>query len=173
MAKEQSVAPRERINIVYKPATGGATEEQELPLKLLVLGDFTMREDARPLEEREPVKIDKDTFNQVMEKQDLSLSFVVPDRLSGQPGATLTVNLPIRTDRDLSPDHIAAQVPELQALLEIREALKWLRGPLGNKREFRRRIEASLKDEKLRQRLFQELGIESHSELPESTPDSH
>ena len=49
MAKEASVAPRERINIVYKPATGGAQEEIELPLKHLVMGDFTFRKDDRPL----------------------------------------------------------------------------------------------------------------------------
>ncbi|HXX93864.1 MAG TPA: type VI secretion system contractile sheath small subunit, partial [Planctomycetota bacterium] len=28
MAKEGSVAPRERVNIVYKPATGDAQEEK-------------------------------------------------------------------------------------------------------------------------------------------------
>ncbi len=39
MAKEGSVAPKERINITFKPAVGGAQEEVELPLKLLVLGD--------------------------------------------------------------------------------------------------------------------------------------
>lgn len=38
MAKEGSVAPKERINITFKPATGNAQEEIELPLKLLVLG---------------------------------------------------------------------------------------------------------------------------------------
>ncbi len=38
MAKEGSVAPKERINITFRPATGNAQEEQELPLKLLVLG---------------------------------------------------------------------------------------------------------------------------------------
>ena len=32
MAKEASVAPKERINIVYKPATGNAQAEIELPL---------------------------------------------------------------------------------------------------------------------------------------------
>ncbi len=37
MAKEQSVAPRERVNITYKPATGGAQAEVELPLKILII----------------------------------------------------------------------------------------------------------------------------------------
>jgi type VI secretion system protein ImpB len=47
MAKEGSVAPKERINVTFKPATGNAQEELELPLKLLVLGDFTQRADDR------------------------------------------------------------------------------------------------------------------------------
>ena len=59
MAKEASVAPRERVNIVYRPATGDAQEEIELPLKLLVVGDFTGKTDERMLEDREPINIDK------------------------------------------------------------------------------------------------------------------
>lgn len=42
MAKEGSVAPKERINITFKPATGGAQEEIELPLKLLAVGDYPL-----------------------------------------------------------------------------------------------------------------------------------
>ena len=38
MSDQGSVAPKERINITFKPATGGAQEEVELPLKVLVLG---------------------------------------------------------------------------------------------------------------------------------------
>ena len=36
MATDGSVAPKERVNIVYRPATGDAQAEVELPLKLLV-----------------------------------------------------------------------------------------------------------------------------------------
>ena len=43
MAKEASVASKERVNIFFRPATGDAKEEVELPLKLMVLGDFTLR----------------------------------------------------------------------------------------------------------------------------------
>src|SRR5262245_28490137 len=48
MSKEGSVAPKERVNITYKPATGNAKEEVELPLKLLMIGDYTCRPDPRP-----------------------------------------------------------------------------------------------------------------------------
>ena len=51
MSKEVSVAPKERVNIKFKPATGNVKEEVELPLKLLMVGDFTGRADDRPVEE--------------------------------------------------------------------------------------------------------------------------
>ena len=41
MGKEGSVAPQERVNITYKPATGGASDEVELPLKMRFIGDYT------------------------------------------------------------------------------------------------------------------------------------
>ncbi len=66
MAKESSLAPKERVNIVYRPSLGDAKEEVELPLKMLVMGDFTGSHDARPLEKREPVNVDKDNFNEVL-----------------------------------------------------------------------------------------------------------
>ena len=50
--KEGSVAPEERVNILFKPATEGATEEKELPLKMLFMGDFTMRPEETPIEDR-------------------------------------------------------------------------------------------------------------------------
>ena len=44
-------------------------------------------------------------------------------------------------------------------LHELREALKYLRGPLGNKRAFRIMIERIVADANTRERLFKELGI--------------
>ena len=81
MAKEGSVAPKERINIVYKPATGDAKEQIELPLKLLMLGDYTLRADETPVEDRKPVSVDKDNFNDVLKNHDLKLDLNVPNRL--------------------------------------------------------------------------------------------
>ena len=84
MAKEGSVAPKERINVTFKPATGGAQEEIELPLKLMVLGDFTQRADDRKIEDRKPISIDKNNFDEVLGKQELSLTFAVPNRLQDE-----------------------------------------------------------------------------------------
>ena len=160
MAKEASVAPKERVNIVYKPATGGAQAEVELPLKLLIMGDFTQRPDDRQLEERKPINISKDNFNDVMSQQNLGVHVNVNDRLSGREGEELAVKLNFGTLKDFTPAEVAKQVPELRQLLEMREALTGLKGPLANIPAFRKKIEELLKDPAQREKVMRELGLE-------------
>ncbi len=160
MAKESSIAPKERVNIVYRPSLGNAQEEVELPLKMLVLGDFTGSPDERPLEKREPVNVDKDNFNEVLKAQNISLSFSVPNRLAAEEGDELNVRLRLETMKDFGPEAIVDQVPELRRLLELREALRALKGPLSNVPEFRRKIQELIKDDATRQRLLTEIGLE-------------
>lgn len=159
MAKEGSVAPKERVNIVYRPATGGAQEEVELPLKLMLIGDYTLAEDDRSLEERKAINIDKDNFNQVMREHKLALDVNVPNRLSGEEGEEMSASLKFETLKDFSPEAVVRQVPELARLLELREALTALKGPLGNVPAFRKTIQAVLADETSRGQLLEELGV--------------
>ncbi|HDG96758.1 MAG: type VI secretion system contractile sheath small subunit [Deltaproteobacteria bacterium] len=160
MAKEASVAPRERVNIVYRPATGDAQEEVELPLKLLVMGDFTGKPDDRPLEEREPINIDKDNFDEVLKAQGIGLNVTVPNKISGEPDDEMSVELTFESMKDFNPEEIAKKVPELNKLLELREALTALKGPLSNIPAFRKKIQELVKDEAARERLLKELGLE-------------
>ena len=160
MPKEGSVAPKERVNIVYRPATGDASEEVELPLKVLVMGDFTMRKDDTPLEDRAPVNIDKDNFNDILKGQDVKLNTVVDDTLSGEEDAKLTVDLDFKSMKDFEPDAIIDKVPELSKLVDLRDALKALKGPLGNVPDFRKKIQELVQDEGTKERLLKELGID-------------
>jgi type VI secretion system protein ImpB len=159
MSKEGSVAPKERVNIVYKPATGNAQEEVELPLKILMMGDFTRRQDDRPVEERKTINLDKDNFNEVMAKQNLEIAVNVADKLSGEPGAEMAVKLKFKKLLDFEPESIVNQVPELRQLLELRSALNALKGPLGNIPAFRKKIQTLLGDSDGRQKLMKELGV--------------
>ena len=160
MAKEGSVAPKERVNIVYRPATGDAKEEVELPLKLLVVGDFTSSPDDRMVEEREPINIDKDNFNEVLKAQNLSLDLTVPNKLSDQPDEELSVSMKFESIKDFEPEAIAKNTPELNKLLELREALNSLKGPMSNRPEFRKKIQELIKDEAAREQLLKELKLE-------------
>ena len=160
MAKEASVAPKERVNIVYRPALGDAKEEVELPLRLLVMGDFTQSIDYRMLEEREPINIDKDNFNEVLKEQKINLNLAVPNKISGEPDDELNVQLNFESLKDFGPEAVAQKTPELKKLLELREALTALKGPLSNIPEFRKKVQDLVKDEAAREQVLKELGVE-------------
>lgn len=162
MAKEGSVAPKERINVTFKPATGGAREDIELPLKLLALGDYTHRKDERKIEDRKPIGIDKMTFDEVLAKQALSLTLSVPNRLQAQDGTEeLAVQLRLNSMKDFNPASLVEQVPELNKLMALRDALVALKGPLGNAPAFRKAIEGVLANDDSRRRVLDELGLDT------------
>lgn len=173
MAREISTPPKERINIKYKPDIN-SKEEVELPFRLMMIGDYTQREDETKLKDRTPIEIqNKGDFSKILKKQNLSLDINVPNKLSAdsgdnlstigdviekrQVGDELKINLTIEGMKDFKPDSIAKQVPVLNDLLELREALKALRGPLGSMSEFRKEIAAKLDSQDSRDQLLGEI----------------
>lgn len=162
--KEGSTAPTERINITYKPATGDMKEEVELPLRLLVMGDFTSREDDVPLEKKEPVSINKDNFDQVLKSKDLGIQFSVPNPFSEEKTeedeAEVPISLRFESLKDFEPDQIISQVEELRQLAELRSAVASLKGPLSNIPEFRKRVKEIIDNQEKRELLLKELGID-------------
>lgn len=159
MAKKNSgsVAPKERINISYKPATGNAREGVELPFKLLVLGDFWQRQDDRIIEDREPEDINRQNFDEVMSDANLRLNFSVPNQLSQDKDSEVEVDLQVESLKDLEPDNLIQNIPALRKVFELRESLMALKGPLGNSPQMRRAIMAMLNDETQRGELMKEI----------------
>ena len=164
MAKEGSVAPRERVNITYKPSTGDAQEELELPFKMVMIGDYTLRPDDRPLEERKPISVDKDNFDDVMKSHELELSLGVKDKLSGKADDEMAVDLKFQKLKDFSPEAVAESVPEMNKLLELRKALQALKGPLGNLPKFRKKLQSLLDSEADVEKILAELGVSGGGE---------
>ena len=152
---ENSVAPKERINITYKTKTNNQEADVELPLKLMVMANLTGYNDT-PLEEREVVSINKINFDQVMQKMDIKTYFTVENKL-GLGSDEINVELKISNMKDFSPDNIAKQIPEINQLLELRKALVSLKGPMGNIPDFRKAVLDALKDKKTKQELLLEI----------------
>ena len=111
MSKEGTVAPKERINIKYRSEHGGAQESIELPFKMMVVGDFTQRQDDRVIEERKPINVDKDNFDEVLRNQKIGVDISVPNRLTEEEDAEMGVSLNFENIKDFSPESVARQVP--------------------------------------------------------------
>ncbi|EKS2628281.1 type VI secretion system contractile sheath small subunit, partial [Campylobacter coli] len=144
-----------RINITYKAKTNGQNEDVELPLKLMVMANLKGKNET-PLEEREILQINKINFDQVMRKLDITTSFSVKNTL-GTGAEELDVKLNIASMKDFSPDSLAKQIPELNKLLQLREALMALKGPMGNIPDFRKAVLEALKNEKTKEKLLLEI----------------
>lgn len=156
--KTGSVAPKERVNISYKPAVGDANAQIELPMKILVMGQFSSQADDKVMEEREIVNVNKNNFDEVMASADLNINFSVPNKLSDSDD-DLTINLTPKSLKDFTPDRLVETVPELKQIIELRNALKALKGPLGNVPKMRRTIQSMLADESQRSQLVKEVGV--------------
>jgi type VI secretion system protein ImpB len=162
--REGSVAPKERVNIIYKSDTGDAQEEVELPFRFLVMGDFTGQETDTPVEQRTLVNVDKDNFDSVLAAQDVRADISVPNELSDKEGDELSVSLQFDKMKDFSPDAISQQVPELRSLVGLRDALSMLKGPLGNTPAFRKKLQEILEDPSAQEKLLAELKLATDAE---------
>lgn len=160
MAKNRSFqneVPPSRVNIRYVKKTDNALEQVELPLKLLLLGDYTLRPDDTPLEERKKISVNKDNFDEVLKEQKLKLAFNVANRLSGREGDELKVDLDVDSLKAFSPDEIVRRVPELKKMLEVRELLSDLKARVITNRDFRQTLEKIVKDPRQREAIAREL----------------
>jgi type VI secretion system protein ImpB len=137
-ALDSAVAPKERINIVYQPATGGRKEQVELPLKMMVLGDFSGKKDTN-LSDRNASEVSTPSVDGLMASMDVAADYSVSNTLTGK--GEIKVNLEFNSMKDLTPGAVMDQVPELKKMLGLRDALKALRAPIGNSSDFRKLID--------------------------------
>jgi type VI secretion system protein ImpB len=141
----QNEIPPARINIKFVKKTDGAQKEIELPLKLLVAGDFTGREDSTPLAKRKKVNINKDNFKAVMADHKLALHLDVKNSVAAGD-EDLAVDLQFKDLDAFHPEQVARQVPQLRALMAARNALKELRGRVISDAEFRKSLDKLARD---------------------------
>ncbi|NHR08169.1 type VI secretion system contractile sheath small subunit [Chromobacterium haemolyticum] len=152
----QNEVPAARVNIKLDLHTGGAQKKVELPLKLLVAGDYSHGQEQRPLAEREKVSIDKNNFDAVLAELNPKTKLVVENTLAGD-GSEMAVDLDFKALRDFHPEQVAARIPELRALLAMRNLLRDLKANLLDNASFRRELEKILRDDSLSANLRSEL----------------
>jgi type VI secretion system protein ImpB len=151
----QNEIPPARINLKLDVGKGNAKKKIELPLKMLVVGDFSFKKHDDRLSERERISINKENFTQVMESMNLNLKYNVENKISGN--GDLSVDLPMKNMDSFKPENVAKNIPAMSKLLAARNLLKDLKSNLLDNREFRKRLEDVIKDPAAAKALQEEL----------------
>ncbi|VVP40813.1 hypothetical protein PS893_04841 [Pseudomonas fluorescens] len=152
----QNEVPKARVNIKLDLHTGDAQKNVELPLKLMVMGDYSNGKEQRPLSDRSKVAIDKNNFDSVLAEFSPEIQLAVANTLV--EGATeAVVDLSFRSMKDFEPEQVARQIPQLRALLAMRNLLRDLKSNLLDNATFRQELERILMDEALSDELRGEL----------------
>jgi len=122
-----------RVQITYDVEIGDAIEKKELPFVVGLMSDLSGNP-AQPLpklRDRRFVEIDRDNFNEVMEKISPRLDLKVADVMKGE--GDLKIVLDFKEFGDFHPEAIVNKIPRLAKLLEARQNLRDLLGKLdGN-----------------------------------------
>ena len=152
----QNEVPTARVNIRLDLHTGGAQRKVELPLKLMVMGDYSNGKEQRPLSERRKVDVNRNNFDSVLGEFAPNLKLMVQDTLVDDKADTSVV-LNFKTMKDFEPEQVARQMPQLRALLAMRNLLRDLKSNLLDNVTFRQELERILKDDALSDELRAEL----------------
>jgi type VI secretion system protein ImpB len=154
---------RPRVQITYDVETNGAMQKTELPFVVGVMADLSgqPKEALRPLKERKFTNIDRDNFNDVLERSAPRLAMKVDNKLTGENDTKLAVELNFKHIDDFEPARVAEQVAPLKELLDMRLRLT----QLLSKMEGNDKLEALLGDElgntEKAMALAKEMGLEA------------
>ncbi|RKH11390.1 type VI secretion system contractile sheath small subunit [Corallococcus praedator] len=161
----QDLLPKSRITLTYRTTINGEQETVNLPLRLLVMGDFSLgsSEDRKnDLETRRLRSIDGKNLDELMKDMKMSASFQVPNRINPDVESELNVQLPVDGMKSFHPDEVVKHVPKLKALLLLKTLLVEMQSNIDNRKDLRRELyELFSKPEALKELLNELKGYES------------
>lgn len=152
----QNEVPKVRVNIKLDLHTGGAQKKIELPLKLMLMGGYSNGREQRPLSEIDKIDINKNNIDNALGEFSPSLKLAVDNTLADDASDT-SVELNFQRMKDFEPEQVARQIPQLRALLAMRNLLRDLKSNLLDNLTFRHELERILKDDALSNELRAEL----------------
>lgn len=150
-----------RVHITYDVETEGAAVRKELPFVVGVLGDFSGKsyEPQKPLRERKFTQIDRDNFDETLQRLTPGAQFRVDNTLSDD-GSEIAVDLKFKSMADFEPAAVVQQVEPLRKLLEARNKLRDLMTKVDRSEELESLLEEVLKNTDQIQSLASQLGTD-------------
>ncbi|WP_296737673.1 type VI secretion system contractile sheath small subunit [Mesorhizobium sp.] len=154
-----------RVHITYDVETEGAQVRKELPFVVGVIGDFSGKPYApqKPLRDRKFIQIDRDNFDDVMQRMTPGAEFKVDNTLAADD-SQMAVSLKFNSMDDFEPAAIVDQVEPLRKLLAVRNKLRDLMSKVDRSEELESLLEEVLQNTDKLSALAGELGNETSKE---------
>ena len=154
---------RPRVQITYDVETNGAMQKAELPFVVGVLADLSAqtKETLKVLKERKFVNVDRDNFNDVMQRSAPRLAMKVDNKLTGEGESKLAVELNFKHIDDFEPARVAEQIPALKELLDMRQRLTQLMSKMEGNDKLEQLLGDVMQNTEKAMALAKEMGIEA------------
>jgi type VI secretion system protein ImpB len=151
-----------RVHITYDVETEGAQVRKELPFVVGVIGDFSGKPYAplKPLRDRKFIQIDRDNFDDVMQRMTPGAEFKVENTLADDD-SEMAVALKFNSMVDFEPASIVDQVEPLRKLLAVRNKLRDLMSKVDRSEDLENLLEEVLQNTDKLTALAGELGTET------------
>ncbi|WP_119343879.1 type VI secretion system contractile sheath small subunit [Facilibium subflavum] len=135
--------PQSRLMIQYDTRVEGEPKKKELPYRILAMGDLSQgkSKDAKKSFEDRLVRSLKNGIDATLKDMDITLKLSVPNSINPHKSPTLDIDYKLEKMADFRPDRIAKKVPELNALLQLKDMLSSFEKDLDNNRMLKKTID--------------------------------
>jgi type VI secretion system protein ImpB len=137
----QDEVPKSRLTLRYRTEINGQPQDVNLPLRLLVMGDFSLGTSADrkvDFDERKLRSLDGKNMATVMKDMNINMSMSVQNKIDPDKSEELEVNLPIKSMKSFSPDEVAKNMPKVKGLLLLKKLLLEMESNVANSKDFRK-----------------------------------
>ncbi|PSU34133.1 type VI secretion system contractile sheath small subunit [Photobacterium lutimaris] len=147
-----------RVHITYDVETEGLSVKKELAFVVGVMGDFAGQnsEAIKPIKERRFIQIDRDNFDDVLNRMNPKLKFGVDNKLA-KDNSLMDVSLTFSSMADFEPAAVVQQVDPLRKLMETRNKLRDLMTKVDRSEDLENLLETVLNNTGDLQKLSDEL----------------
>ncbi|MFP2908786.1 type VI secretion system contractile sheath small subunit [Pyxidicoccus sp. 3LFB2] len=182
----QEDLPKSRITLTYRTTINGEAETVSLPLRLLVLGDFSKGKSKDQKDDLQARKLrsisargpsakksgpNKPPLDALMEDMEMTLGFEVPNRINPDVEENLAVTLPITHMKSFHPDEVVRHVPKLRALQLLKKLLVEMQSSIDNQKVLRGLIYDLFSDKAALTAVLTELKAYESLSLPPTAAD--
>lgn len=165
----QDELPQSRITLKYRTNIEGEEQDISLPLRTMVLGDFSQgssKDRKESLEDRRLRSLDgTNRVDDLMKDMDIALQIKVANQIDPDKD-DVEVTLPITSMKSFSPDEVAQHIPQVKALTLLKELLLEMQSNIDNRRDLRKLVQELYQNPDSLQKTLAELKAYGGFRLP-------